>query len=90
MRSGGSVGFEREKARRIDMNTAFCQRTIDKSISLEKIILGFSITAVCFAFYYYFAIHLGQVELGRTLTFGALILSQVFLILINRMGPDKS
>ena len=81
------LGFEREKARKGLMSES--PRSVNEPLInpalWKKILLqGFSITAVCFAFYYYFAIYLGQTDLGRTLAFGSLILSQVFLILINR------
>lgn len=81
------LGFEREKARKGLMSES--PRSINEPLInpalWKKIFLhGLSITAVSFAFYYYFAIYLGQIELGRTLTFGSLILSQIFLILVSR------
>lgn len=81
------LGFEREKARKGLMSESprsVNEPLINPSLWKKIILQGLSITAVSFTFYYYFAIHLGQVELGRTLTFGSLILSQIFLILINR------
>lgn len=81
------LGFEREKARKGLMSES--PRSINEPlinpVLWKKIFLhGLSITAISFAFYYYFAIYLGQIELGRTLTFGSLILSQTFLILVSR------
>ncbi|MBI4426947.1 MAG: cation-translocating P-type ATPase [Candidatus Magasanikbacteria bacterium] len=81
------LGFEREKARKGLMNES--PRSINEPLinpALWKKILsqGVSITVVSFGFYYYFAIYLGQTDLGRTLAFGSLIFSQIFLILINR------
>lgn len=81
------LGFEREKARKNLMHESprpAKEPLINPALWKKILLQGFSITAVSFIFYYYFVIHLKQVELGRTLTFGSLILSQIFLILVSR------
>lgn len=81
------LGFEREKARK-NLMTEKPRPANESLINLRlinKIFLqGFSILAVSFGFYYYYAINLGQIEIGRTMSFASLILSQTILILISR------
>lgn len=81
------IGFEKERARRGLMaepprpvNESLINPLLWKNVFLQ----GLGILAVSFGFYYYFAIVLGDIELGRTLAFGSLVASQTFLILLTR------
>ncbi len=81
------LGFEREKSRQ-NLMTEKPRPTDEPLINLKlinKILLqGFSILAVSFGFYFYYAINLGQIDIGRTMAFSSLVLSQTILILISR------
>mgnify|MGYP003393321835 CR=1 FL=1 len=81
------LGFEREKARK-NLMTEKPRPANEPLINLKlinKILLqGFSILAVTFGFYFYYAINLGQIGIGRTMAFSSLVLSQTILILISR------
>ncbi len=81
------LGFEREKAR-ANLMTDKPRPTDEPLINLQlinKILLqGFAILAVSFGLYYYYAIHLGQTDIGRTMSFASLVMSQTILILVSR------
>lgn len=81
------IGFEREKARKnlmSDKPRSIKESLINSKILLRVIVQGLSILAVSFGFYYYFAIHKNQIDLGRTFAFASLVLSQVFIITTSR------
>lgn len=81
------LGFEREIPRRNLMHLP--PRSVKEPLIYNRlwvIVLaqGLTILAVSFNFYYYFSVHLGNYELGRTASFVALVLSQVFFIMLSR------
>ena len=81
------LGFEQEKARRTLMDEPprpANDPLINPLLWWKVIVQSLSIIAVCFAFYYYFGIYMGDLELGRTMTFASLIMSQLFLIILTR------
>lgn len=81
------IGFEKEKARRGLMNEPPrpANEPLINPYSWWKVILqGLSITALSFGFYYYYALVLGQPDLGRSLALVSLIVSQVMLIIFTR------
>jgi Ca2+-transporting ATPase len=81
------LGFEREKARQnlmIEKPRPTNESLINLRLINKILLQGFSILAVSFGFYYYYAINLGQVDIGRTMAFASLIISQTLIILISR------
>lgn len=81
------LGFEREKARHGLMSEPprpTKEPLINPKLWIKIIIQGLSITFISFAFYYFYAIKLGQFEHGRTLAFGSLVISQILIILLSR------
>ena len=81
------LGFEKERAMHNLMQgppRPTSEPLINPRLWLKIILQGLSITAICFFFYYHFAITHGNTELGRTAALVALVLSQTFLILISR------
>lgn len=81
------LGFEREKARHnlmLESPRPTKEPLINPRLWLKIILQGLGITAVSFVFYYHFAITHNNQELGRTIAFGSLVLSQTFLILFSR------
>jgi Ca2+-transporting ATPase len=81
------LGFDREKARRGLLNEPPRPATeplINPALWKKIIIQGIGFLGVSFAFYYYFAIIRGNEDLGRTLSFASLVISQIMLILFTR------
>ncbi len=81
------LGFERERARRGLMDEPPRdprESIINKKMVGVVLVQGLSITAVSFAFYFYYGILHGNLEFGRTAAFASLIVSQVMLILLTR------
>ncbi|KKQ27420.1 MAG: ATPase, P-type (Transporting), HAD superfamily, subfamily IC [Candidatus Magasanikbacteria bacterium GW2011_GWC2_37_14] len=81
------LGFEKEPARRNlmqELPRPTNEPLIKTHLWLKILIQGFSITAVCFFFYYHFAITHQNPELGRTAAFVSLVLCQVLLIMFGR------
>lgn len=81
------LGFEREKARHGLMSEPprpTKEPLINPKLWIKIIVQGLSITLISFVFYYFYILKLGQIDHGRTLTFGALVISQIFVILLSR------
>ncbi|KKR48972.1 MAG: ATPase, E1-E2 type [Candidatus Magasanikbacteria bacterium GW2011_GWC2_40_17] len=81
------LGFERESPRRNLMHQpprSSQEPLINPHLWAIVFIQGISILAVSFGFYYYFALVMGDMELGRTAAFTSLVLSQIFLIIFSR------
>lgn len=80
------LGFEREKARHNLMNEpprSINEPLIDKGMWGVIIIRGLAILAVSLGFYYY-GLAQGGAEMGRTLSYAVLIISQSLLIIFTR------
>ncbi len=81
------LGFEREKARKnlmVEKPRPVNEPLINLKLINKILLQGFSILGVTFGFYFYYAINLGQIGIGRTMAFSSLVLSQTILILISR------
>ncbi len=81
------IGFEREIARHHLMTEPprpANEPLINFKILYKVLIQGLGMTALSFGFYYYYVIHLNQLEFGRTMAFASLIISQTLLVLITR------
>lgn len=81
------LGFEKERARRNIMNEPprpVNEPLINPVLWKNIIIKGLSILAISLLFYYYFSKTYNNVDLGRTMAFGSLVISQAFLILFLR------
>jgi len=81
------LGFEREKARQnlmLEKPRPHNEPLINTKLIGKIFAQGLSILAVSFGLYYYYTIRLGQPEVGRTMAFASLVISQTFLILITR------
>ena len=81
------IGFEREIARHNLMTEPPrpANEPLINSKTLYKVLLqGLGMTVLSFGFYYYYVIHLGQLEFGRTMAFASLIIAQTLLVLITR------
>lgn len=81
------LGFEREKAPSNIMDEP--PRPANESLINPKswknvIIKGFSILAVSLFYFYCFSVCGGDLDLGRTMAFGAMVISQAMLILFLR------
>lgn len=80
------LGFEREKARRNLMDEkprSQNEPLINTGMWGKVLIRGLAILTVSVGFYYY-GLQQGGLELGRTLSYSALIISQIFLIIFTR------
>jgi Ca2+-transporting ATPase len=81
------LGFEREKARQnlmLEKPRPCDEPLINLKLVGKILIQGIAILSISFGLYYYYAINLGQMEIGRTMAFASLVISQTFLILITR------
>ncbi len=81
------IGFEREIARQnlmIEPPRPANEPLISLKILYKVLVQGLGMTALSFGFYYYYVIHLGQLEFGRTMAFSSLIIAQTLLVLITR------
>lgn len=81
------LGFERETPRHNlmhQMPRSPKEPLINPHLWVVVLGQGLSILLLAFGFYYYFALLNGQVELGRTMAFVSLVLSQIFLIIFSR------
>ena len=81
------LGFEREKALRTIMNEPprpANEPLINPKLWANVIIKGLSILTVSLLFFYYFSRNAGDLDLGRTMAFGSLVISQAMLILFLR------
>jgi len=81
------LGFEREAPRRNLMKqppTSPQEPLLNRHLILIVLVQGLAILFVSLAFYYYFGLRLGNLELGRTTAFMSLVLSQIFLIIFSR------
>lgn len=81
------IGFEKEKARHNLMNERprpANEPLVNPRAWGQIFLQGIFILALSFGFYYYFARHLGQAELGKSLAFGSLVMAQIFLIVFTR------
>jgi len=81
------LGFEKEKAHHNIMNEP--PRPSDEPLINPKhwtqvLIKGLAILLVSFGFFYYYGIMLNNLDLGRTMAFGSLVISQSLLILFTR------
>ncbi len=80
------LGFERDHARLgllQEPPRPVSEPLINPKLWWQIIVQGVAILAVSLGFYYY-GVRLGGAELGRTLAFSALVVSQVALILLTR------
>ena len=81
------IGFEREIARHnlmIEPPRPANEPLINFKILYKVLVQGLGMTALSFGFYYYYVIHLNQLEFGRTMAFASLIIAQTLLVLITR------
>lgn len=81
------LGFEREKAPHNIMNEPprpANEPLINPKSWANVIIKGLSILTVSLLFFYYFSRTTGDLDLGRTMAFGSLVISQAMLILFLR------
>lgn len=81
------LGFEREKARQnlmLEKPRPYDEPLINLKLVGKILIQGLAILSISFGLYYYYTIPLGQPEIGRTMAFASLVISQTFLILITR------
>ncbi len=81
------IGFERESARRhlmLEPPRPANEPLINFKILYRILVQGVGMLALSFGFYYYFVIYLHQLELGRTMAFASLIISQTLLVFITR------
>jgi len=81
------LGFERERPRRSLMKSnprPATEPLINRQLWGQAVLQGLGISALSFGFYYYFGIIGGDIDLGRTVAFAALVLTQVFLIVFSR------
>ncbi len=81
------LGFEREAARPGLMRERprpTKEPLISSNLWLRVLIQGLTISLVSLGFYAYYGLFLRNIELGRTLAFVSLVVSQIFLILITR------
>jgi len=81
------LGFEREVSRHNLMHLPprpVKEPLINSRLWVIVLIQGLTILAVSFSFYYYYSVFLGNYELGRTTSFVALVLAQVFFIMLSR------
>lgn len=81
------LGFERDRARRgllTEPPRPANESLINPKLWFQIILQGATITLVSLGFYYYGDKILGRPELGRTLAFSALVISQIMLILLTR------
>ncbi|MFA6547489.1 MAG: cation-translocating P-type ATPase [Candidatus Magasanikbacteria bacterium] len=81
------LGFEREKARHnlmIEPPRPTNEPLVNLKLIYKIIFQGLIILAVSFGLYYFYAVLHDQLELGRTMAFASLVVSQTFLILMTR------
>jgi len=81
------IGFDHEKARRglMKEKPRPSQEPLIRLKHVGLILLkGLSILLVSFGFYYYFAVLGGDIDKGRTLAFGSLVIAQVCIIVLAR------
>jgi len=81
------MGFENEKAHSRLMTEPprpQSESFVNRKMFLKSLIFGLGITFTSLVFFEYYAIHLGQIEIGRTMTVAALLMSQTLMILMSR------
>ena len=81
------LGFEKEKAHHNIMNEPprpSDEPLINPKLWKQVLIKGLAILAVSFGLFYYYGIFLNNLDLGRTMAFGSLVISQSLLILFTR------
>ena len=81
------MGFERDRARQgllQEPPRPVTEPLINPKLWWQIILQGLGITMVSLGFYFYGDKFLGDPELGRTLAFVSLVLSQIILILLTR------
>jgi len=81
------LGFEREAARHNLMKEkprSPSEQIINFPLGLQAVLQGLGMLAVSLGFYYYYGIHLNNFELGRTIAFTALVLSQLSILFFSR------
>jgi len=81
------IGFEKEPARRglmLEKPRSTKEPLVNPRAWLRIFLQGGTILALSFGLYYYFSIYLGNDELGKSLAFGSLVASQIFLIVFTR------
>ena len=81
------LGFERDRARRgllAEPPRGASEALINPKLWYQIILQGVAISLVSLGFYYYGDKIIGNPELGRTLAFGGLVVSQIMLILLTR------
>ncbi len=81
------LGFERERPRQALMRSAprsAREPLINRHFWGQVILQGGGYAALSFGLYYYFGIVGGDINLGRTLAFVALVVSQIFTVIFSR------
>jgi Ca2+-transporting ATPase len=81
------IGFERDEAAKGVMSKPprlVTEPLVNPQVWWQIILQALGIMGVSFAFYYYYAIVWGELALGRTAAFSALLLTQLWLILLTR------
>lgn len=81
------LGLERDKARHNIMSDPprpVNEPLINPRLFTQVFIQGFSILAVSFGFFYFYGVRLDNMELGRTLGFSSMVISQLLLVLFIR------
>ncbi|MFA6485800.1 MAG: cation-translocating P-type ATPase [Candidatus Magasanikbacteria bacterium] len=81
------LGFEKEKARRGLMTESprpVSEPIVNPRLWRQILWQGMGILAVCLGFYYYFGWRMGDLDLGRTMTFAVLVWSQILLTFFSR------
>ncbi|MFZ2189190.1 MAG: cation-translocating P-type ATPase [Candidatus Magasanikiibacteriota bacterium] len=81
------IGFEKEKARHglmLEKPRSIKEPLVNPRSWIRILLQGGIILALSFGLYYYYALYLGQDELGKSLAFGSLVAAQIFLIFFTR------